>query len=1141
MQTLSFPLSDVNSKNQDFSSPITSGIVFIDPKVDDYETLKAGVTQGLEVVLLDRHCDGISQITEALKGRRGLLSLHIVAHGEAGSLWIGKDFVNNNTLEEYKDNFRSWGASLAPDADILLYGCKVAEGKIGKQFVEKLAKLTGANIAASSNLKGSAQLGADWELEVKIGKVETPLAFGVETMQAYNAVLAINYQWNGTALNDNYQYIGSDNLLAYGYDGNDTITGGIGNDTIDGGLGIDSMTGGLGDDSYYVDSASDVVTENLNEGTDTVFSSVSYTLGDNLENLTLTGTSAIAGTGNALNNVIIGNSGNNTLYGGSGADTLEGGDGNDYLFGGGSSGAYDTSNDSLSGGKGNDTLIGGSGADTLDGGDGNDYLFGYNGNDILIGAAGNDTLNGGVGDDTMSGGLGDDSYYVDSSLDVVTENLNEGTDTVFSSITYTLGANLENLTLTGTSALNGTGNALNNVIIGNSANNVLTGAAGNDTLNGGVGDDTMTGGLGDDSYYVDSSLDVVTENLNEGTDTVFSSITYTLGANLENLTLTGSSAIAATGNSLNNKLTGNSANNVLTGAAGNDTLDGGLGNDSMAGGLGDDSYYVDSTLDVVTENLNEGTDTVFSSITYTLGDNLENLTLTGTSAINGTGNALNNVIIGNSGNNTLDGGLGIDSMTGGLGDDSYYVDSASDVVKENLNEGIDTVYSWVSYALAANVENLTLKGSSNINGIGNNLNNVITGNSGNNTLYSGLGTDTLFGEDGNDYLYGYASGDTSKKVLFGGNGNDTLVGSIGADSLSGNNDNDLIYGYDGNDTLDGGAGNDTMLGSTGDDSYYVDSSLDVVTENANEGTDTVFSSITYTLGANVENLTLTGSSAINGTGNTLNNVITGNSGNNILSGGAGDDTLDGSTGSDSMFGGAGNDIYYVDSASDKVTENANEGIDTVYSGVSYGLGANLENLTLIGSAIQGAGNILDNIIYGNAQANRLLGQAGDDTIYGGAGNDNINGNDGDDSLYGEDGNDFLTGERGNDVLSGGNGDDILVGYGGAIGEVDILIGGAGADIFGVGVNFARYGGSSGGLVGYTGDGYNGYAFIEDWDSTDTIELKGDLSQYTILQEDWLLGTSALETSIYYNGADGLDLIAIVQDTGDSSLNLSFFT
>ncbi|MFB8790443.1 MAG: DUF4347 domain-containing protein [Potamolinea sp.] len=1140
MQTLSFKLSDVNSNNQNLFSSITNGIVFIDPKVDDYQTLRAGVTQGLEVVLLDEHCDGISQITEALKGRRGLLSLHIVAHGEAGLLWIGKDFVNSNTLENYKDDLPCWRASLAPDADILLYGCKVAEGKKGKQFVEKLAKLTGANIAASSNLKGSAQLGGDWELEVKIGKVETPLAFGVETMQAYNAVLAINYQWDGTALNDSYEYIGSDNLLAYGYAGNDTITGSIGNDTIDGGLGIDSMTGGTGNDSYYVDSTGDVVTENLNEGTDTVYSSITYILGDNLENLTLTGTSAIAATGNALNNVIIGNSGNNTLYGGTGADTLDGGDGDDYLFGGGSSGVYDTSNESLSGGNGNDTVIGGTGADTLDGGDGNDYLFGHNGNDSLNGGAGNDTLHGGVGDDTMAGGVGDDNYYVDNAADVVTENLNEGTDTVNSSITYTLGANLENLTLTGTSAINGTGNALNNKLTGNSANNVLTGAAGNDTLDGGLGNDAMAGGVGDDNYYVDSAADVVTENLNEGTDTVNSSITYTLGANLENLTLTGTSAIAATGNALNNKLTGNSGNNVLTGAAGNDTLDGGLGNDAMTGGVGNDSYYVDSAADVVTENLNEGTDTVNSSITYTLGDNLENLTLTGTSAINGTGNAFNNVITGNSGNNTLDGGLGIDTMGGDLGDDSYYVDSTSDVVKENLNEGIDTVFSSISYTLAANVENLTLTGSNNINATGNNLNNVITGNSGNNSLYAGLGADILFGEDGNDYLYGYASSDTSEKVLFGGNGNDTLVGSIGADSLSGDNGNDLIYGYDGNDILDGGLGNDTMYGSTGNDSYKVDSTSDIVTEYSNEGIDTVFSSITYTLGANVENLTLTGSSAINGSGNTLNNVIIGNSGNNTLSGGTGDDTLDGSTGSDSMLGGAGNDIYYVDIASDKVTENLNEGIDTVYSGVSYGLGANLENLTLIGSAIQGAGNILDNIIYGNAQNNGLSGQAGNDNIYGGAGNDKINGNAGDDSLYGEDGNDFLTGELGNDLLSGGSGDDILVGYGGAIGEIDILLGGLGADTFGVGVNFARYGGS-GGLVGYTGDGYDGYAFIEDWDSTDTIELKGDLSQYTILQEDWALGTATLETSIYYNGTDGFDLIGIVQDTGDASLNLSFFT
>ena len=231
-----------------------------------------------------------------------------------------------------------------------------------------------------------------------------------------------------------------------------------------------------------------------------------------------------------------------------------------------------------------------SNADTLQGTAFMDTLNGLGGNDTLYGYAGNDTLDGGSGSDKLYGGSGNDTYVVNSSGDTVTEVTNEGTDTVNSSITYTLGNNVENLTLTGSNTINATGNSLDNVLIGNSANNTLTGNAGNDWLDGGAGSDTMKGGTGNDTYVVSTSGDVVTENSNEGTDTVRTSISYTLGNNVENLTLTGAGNASGTGNSLSNVILGNSASNTLTGNGGNDTLQGLGGNDTLKGGTGNDTY-----------------------------------------------------------------------------------------------------------------------------------------------------------------------------------------------------------------------------------------------------------------------------------------------------------------------------------------------------------------------------------------------------------------------------------------------------------------------------------------------------------------------------------------------------------------------
>jgi Ca2+-binding RTX toxin-like protein len=214
------------------------------------------------------------------------------------------------------------------------------------------------------------------------------------------------------------------------------------------------------------------------------------------------------------------------------------------------------------------------------------------------------------------------------------------------------------------------------------------------------------------------------------------------------------------GTDLDDTLTGDRGNDTLFGGLGNDTLNGAQGVDILDGGLGNDIYYVDNIDDSVIESKDAGTDTVTSSISYILNDNVENLILSDRSEINGTGNALNNNLTGNNEANILRGMEGADIMGGGLGNDIYYVDNTGDSIIENKGAGKDSVYSTISFILGANVENLTLIGEALINGIGNALNNSLIGNAGANKL-SGLGgNDTLFGGLGKDKLTGGTGKDT---------------------------------------------------------------------------------------------------------------------------------------------------------------------------------------------------------------------------------------------------------------------------------------------------------------------------------------------------------------------------------------------
>lgn len=676
----------------------------------------------------------------------------------------------------------------------------------------------------------------------------------------------------------------------------DVLLGTALNDVINGGLGADYMAGGLGSDTYVVDNIGDVVVESASAGNDTVESSIGFNLNAtvglmNVENLVLTGSASINAAGNDLDNTLRGdtNSAANALAGGIGNDTY-----------------YVSTGDTVveAAGQGTDTVNSlvsftlGDNVENL-----NLKVAGLRGtgnalNNVITGTYGNDIIDGGAGADTMVGGAGADTYVVDNAGDVVDEvttGLYGNTDTVqllsdsyvlTGSTNYTLSTGVEKLIVTGSAAINATGNILDNMFTGNSAANVFT------------------GGLGSDIYVVGAG-DTVIENANEGTDTINADVSWTLaGTNVENITLTGAAAINATGSELSNVLRGdsNSAANVLNGGDGNDTYYVGAG-DTVVEGSGSLS----------------GTDTVISSVGFVLGANVENLILTGNAGSisgqvgsSGTGNALNNVITGSVGNNYIDGGIGADTMIGGLGSDTYVVDNAGDVIIEvntALRNNADTVLSSVSYTLGADIEGLTLTGTA-ANGTGNAKSNLLIGNSSINTLTGGDGDDTYVVGAGDTVIEGSGalSGiDTVKADIswslgaFSNIENLTLTGAA-AINATGNELNNVLTGNSAINTLIGGAGNDT----------YVVSAGDLVVENADEGVDTVYSSASYTLGANVERLTLTGNVGLFGIGNAGDNVINGSSGNDYLEGGAGNDRLNGGRGGDLLYGGAGNDVFVFD-------------------------------------------------------------------------------------------------------------------------------------------------------------------------------------------------------------------------------------
>jgi Ca2+-binding RTX toxin-like protein len=585
--------------------------------------------------------------------------------------------------------------------------------------------------------------------------------------------------------------------------------------------------------------------------------------------------------GNDENNLLDGGAGNDRLYGWVGNDTLNGGAGNDYLIGGGVT-------------EGRNYV--GSGNDILNGGAGDDHLIAHDGNDVLNGGSGYDELNGGLGNDTYIIDADADAD-VDFESDTIDEKIylgenyvssNVGIDTLDFRTTTTTDINI-NLGATNTQKVadgvsliiplagtieNAYGGKLNDTIIGSDLNNVLYGEAGDDQIDGGDGKDhldggadydTLNGGEDNDLLYGQSGNDTL--NGGEGNDFLYG------GADYDTLN----------GDAGNDFLYGDAGNDTLNGGDGNDQLVGDAGNDKMVGGKGDDDYYVDNAGDTVSETANQGTDIVYSTIGYTLGANVENLTLEGIGSINGTGNTLNNTITGNSGNNIIRGGVGNDTLRGGTGNDTYLIDADVDTGRDTIN---DT-------KIAGGVDALDFRTTTT---------KAITINLGN----------------------------TSTQDV--ATGLRLTITDLNIENAYGGTKNDILTGNSLNNTLIGGAGNDTLTGAAGNDTYSIDADVDLGTDTIKEiattgGIDSIDFSTTTTKAINI-NLGLTTTQTVatgvqlailfisieNVSGGILNDTLSGNSLNNVLRGGAGNDTLKGLVGNDTLYGGAGYDKFYFDGA-----------------------------------------------------------------------------------------------------------------------------------------------------------------------------------------------------------------------------------
>lgn len=809
-----------------------------------------------------------------------------------------------------------------------------------------------------------------------------------------------------------------------GGDGNDILLGGDGNDRLTGGTGDDSIAGGDGTDTaVYAEALADVVvTWDAATGSYVIETASGDDVVTGVELFDFAGTVVDAvelravrlGSGDDSYTVgpdggrVLGLAGNDNLSGGAGADQLEGGDGVDTLTGAGG-------NDTLWGGAGNDTLVAGEGNDTVDGGSGADRLViaHTTGQSVAI-TREDDTwiITGPLGRTVarnieslvLGSDLGTDRLPLLAGLAVSATSLAEGdsgTTDLEARVTLDRPAPAA-LTLgyAVTAAVDGDGiDAVD--FEGGLPAGTVTIAAGETTA------DITIRVRGDTTPEQTEAFRIALVDLPVGVLKGVESVTVTIIDDEARQLTAGADRFSGTsvgdkvdGGAGNDQLRGLDGDDVLAGGIGNDQLDGGNGNDTLSGGAGDDTLIGGSGFDTVTyaaaaSGVAVSLDTTALQATGAegrdrllgvealigsahddtlIGSLIANVLTGGDGADILDGGRGNDTLYGGSGNDTLIGGAGINRLEGGAGDDRYEVEDPRDIIVELAGGGTDHVFAQQSFALADQVENLTLLGLRDISGTGNGLDNEIVGNTRSNTLRGLGGNDVIRGDRGNDDILGGDGNDT----LFGDAGLDRLRGEAGNDVLLGLLDNDTLEGGDGDDTLDGGAGRDRLIGGAGNDILIVDDAGDVLVEDTDGGIDTVRAQISWTLGDNLENLVLTDASAVLGTGNALDNTLTGSAGNNLLQGLAGNDTLRGEAGHDVLDGGTGNDVL-----------DGGAGVDTAsYAEASAGV-----TVSLALSAAQDTGGAgtdtlvaIENLV-GSGQSDRLAGDEGANVLTGGAGAD----------------------------------------------------------------------------------------------------------------------------------------------------------